>query len=429
MSAFEKVIGYENIKLKLSRVCDYLKNPEKYEALGGKKIQNLMFIGEPGVGKTLMANCVIEETGLKSFFLKKDKKNVNFVKKIKSTFKEAKEYGRCIIVLDDLDRMANADRKHRNADEFIVVQSCIDEVKESGVFVIATVNNHTVLPASLTRTGRFDMTIRVPAPNVEDAKSILKYYIKDKKCAKDVDPEEIATLLQGTSCAALESILNEAGIYAVFDGRKKIEMDDIMKAFLKSDYQMDDSLNAQEGIYLLETAYHEAGHCVMQEIQNPGSVVFVTILENLNGAAGMTKLLRNMRTHYRLEEKDKEIRVALAGILATEIQFGKKDIGGTSDLFKAFKMVKSKIGNSYNYGLQNVVDKVERISDTHLHRIENLAQSEVNKYMDETRVMLKENFEFVTKVVDALMTNKVLRAKDIQAIKESISKQSGKQIA
>lgn len=185
MKEFEKVIGYASVKLELERICDLMKNQEKYHKLGVKTPKGLLIYGEPGVGKTLISNCFVEASGRKCFICKKDEPDGDFVKKIKKIFDDAKQNEPSIVLLDDIDKYANEDEKHKNAEEFITVQSCIDDVKNNEVFVLATANDLDNLPNSLLRVGRFDKQIKMYNPTGEDAVAIINYYLNQKKlCCK-----------------------------------------------------------------------------------------------------------------------------------------------------------------------------------------------------------------------------------------------------
>ncbi len=181
MSEFDKILGYENTKLELERLSDILKNPSKYKRLGVSIPSGLMLVGDPGLGKTLMAKCFIAESACKSFILRKDKPNGSFVEEIKKTFESAKADTPSIVFLDDMDKFANEDDCHRNAEEYVTIQSCIDECKGLGVFVIATVNEKYQLPDSLCRCGRFDKILNIDVSEEEDFCKIIEFYLSTKK--------------------------------------------------------------------------------------------------------------------------------------------------------------------------------------------------------------------------------------------------------
>ena len=156
MSAFDKIIGYEPIKKELLQIVDMIRNGDVYEALGAKLPQGVLLHGAPGLGKTLMANCFIEESGLPAYVVRRNKGSNDFIAEVTETFQKAKENAPCIVFLDDIDKFANEDSGHRDAEEYVAVQAGIDEVKNSGVFVLATANIIRKLPFSLVRLGRFD---------------------------------------------------------------------------------------------------------------------------------------------------------------------------------------------------------------------------------------------------------------------------------
>lgn len=148
MSEFDRIIGYADIKTELIRICDVLKNYGKYKALGVAPTGGLLLESDPGVGKTLMADCLIKESGRQSFVCRKDMPDGEFVKEIKKVFSSACENAPSIILLDDMDKFANEDYGCSNAEEYVTIQSCLDEVKEQGkdVFIVATTNGLSHLP-------------------------------------------------------------------------------------------------------------------------------------------------------------------------------------------------------------------------------------------------------------------------------------------
>ena len=164
MNAFDKIIGYSSLKKELMQISDTLKNRQFYDKLGVSAPRGLLLHGEPGVGKSLMASAIIEDSGRPVFCCRKDEPNGDFVKKIKATFDKAMESAPSIVFLDDMDKFANGDKSHPDAEEYVTVQSCIDEAKGKEVFVLATANDIDCLPDSLCRPGRFDRTIEVEVP-------------------------------------------------------------------------------------------------------------------------------------------------------------------------------------------------------------------------------------------------------------------------
>ena len=178
MNAFDKIIGYEGIKIELTQLCDILQHRERYEKLGAKLPQGLLIYGKPGMGKTLMANCLIEASGLKAYTIRKNRGGNTLMESINNVFDEAKRNSPSIVFIDDMDKFANEDNSHCVAQEYIAIQSKIDEINGSDVFVTATVNDKDKLPDSLLRSGRFDRKIKVALPSDEDSEEIVKHYLK-----------------------------------------------------------------------------------------------------------------------------------------------------------------------------------------------------------------------------------------------------------
>ena len=161
MSAFDKIIGYELIKEELKQIADCLKHTDKYRRMGVSIPRGLLLEGRPGVGKTLMATCLVEESGCRAFICRKDTSDGSFIKHIREIFEQAEENAPSVVVLDDMDKFADADRHNSYAEEYVTVQSCIDRIKGKDVFVIATVNDTNRVTESLIRHGRFDIALRI----------------------------------------------------------------------------------------------------------------------------------------------------------------------------------------------------------------------------------------------------------------------------
>ena len=350
MSEFDKIIGYKDVKAELFRLCDVIKNADKYKALGVAPIGGLLLDGDPGVGKTLMANCFIKESGRKAFVCRKNKPDGEFVNEIKNVFTEAAENAPSIILLDDMDKFANEDDYHRNAEEYVTVQSCIDEIKGKDVFVLATTNGTDNLPRSLLRAGRFDYVISVDAPEGKDAVEIVKYYLSQKKAVAEIDAEEIARLLNGKSCAVLETVINTAGQYAGYENKEMIGVDDIIRACLRVIYNAPESTAPHNPVVLERTAYHEAGHAVVAEILESGSVDLVSVRKNTGTVGGFTAY--HNPDDYWISKTHMENRVIaiLGGKAATELIFGEADTGANNDLHRAFDIVQRFADNYCSYG-------------------------------------------------------------------------------
>ncbi len=416
MKEFDKIIGYSDVKKELLRLCDIMVNGEKYRKLGVKTPRGLLLYGEPGVGKTLMANCLIKESGRKSYICRKDKSRDDFVDNIKETFEQAKQNAPSIVFLDDLDKFSNSDLDYCNTHEYVTVQSCIDDCDGFEVFIIATANDINKLPLSLCRAQRFDKTIKVKKPKGKDAVEIVKYYLSQKSFVDDIDEEEISRILDGGSCAELESVVNEAGIYAGFADKEKIDMDDMVKACLRVIFKAPECQDIIDESAVIGAAYHEAGHAIVNELLEPGSVSLVSIQQHSGDVGGVTGYYQN--ENYFKNKKYMEIRVMslLAGKAATEIVFGEVDVGANVDLHRAFDIVERFVGEYCSTSFDKWLITDSRTENVRT-RMELQIYSEMERYYFETKRLLIKNREFLDKLVNALIEKKTLIGKDISKLK------------
>ena len=429
MKAMDKIIGYSSIKRELKQISDTLKNREAYDKLGVSSPRGLLLYGDPGVGKSLMAAAIIEESGRPAYICRKDKPNGDFVKYIKETFDKAAENAPSIVFLDDMDKFTNGDERHPDAEEYVTVQSCIDEVRGKEVFVLATVNNIRNLPRSLRRAGRFDRTIEVEAPRGRDAEAIIAHYLGSKKFVEGVDAKTIARIMDGRSCAELETVINEAGLYAGYERAEYITMDHFMEACMRTIFDVaakspddeDDedyySALASSNNMISQIVYHEAGHAVVSEILCPESVTLGCAYSRSGNDGGFTDYY-NDRSTTPLYWAKTRIVGSLAGMAAVEQVFGIFDAGNSRDLDQAFDGVKTLVVNNCVCGFH--LHKNEYEDSQHLWSAQEQAVSaEVEKYYRNAKEILSCNKEFFDKLATALAKKGFLAMAEIKEIKES----------
>ena len=444
MSAFDKIIGYEPIKKELLQIVDMIRNGDVYEALGAKLPQGVLLHGAPGLGKTMMANCFIEESGLPAYVVRRNKGSNDFIAEVTETFRKAKENAPCIVFLDDIDKFANEDSGHRDAEEYVAVQAGIDEVKNSGVFVLATANIIRKLPFSLVRLGRFDRKIEVERPTDKDAEEIIAHYLSDKKVSESVNMEDLSKMISYSSCAELETILNEAAIYAAFERKYCIEMDDLVKAVLKLKYDSVENYTEAYGEDRMKTALHEAGHLVVSEVLSPGSVGLASIHSTIrNETGGFIHRCRDVSglSHYVL--------ISLAGKAAVELYYADTCADGCKDdIQRAYDAIDNDgwMGSWYSRGLPEGTDPYDAIRDgiseeaTHgfglvdistqkfpettenyKARNEAVTHAELERYMLKAREILLRNTDFLAEAAEALTEKETLLYSDIRAIRDSVA--------
>ena len=417
MNMFDKVIGYDSIKNELLQICDIISHPEVYEKLGAKIPKGVLLYGAPGLGKTLMAHCFMEETGLKSYTVRKTKGGNDFLTEIADTFNQAKENAPSIILFDDLDKFSGTDDDKPTV-EFTAIQAGIDEVKDDKVFVMATVNTIDNLPDSLLRSGRFDCQLRFWYPDALDAQKIISYYLQDKKVANDINIEDLVNMMQNCSCASMESILNEAAITAAYKREDEITMPDIIRAVLKQQYSLPDSFTKLTSDKLRSNAIHEAGHLVVAEVLQPSSVGLASVrVTDTDSVQGFIHLCKQMA------KRSEMILVSLAGKAAVELYNSETCAGGCqSDLNNAMNSIRAAITESgtLGMGMLSLRNRFYReTSDKFNEQTELVVHAELERYMFIVKDILNKHRSFLDNTVKALMEKEVLTYSDIKQLRDS----------
>lgn len=418
MNGFDKIIGYDDLKFEMMIICDSMKNPKKYMKLGATIPHGMLLYGEPGIGKSLLAKTFAEETGRTTYIVRKDKPDGEFVNFIRETFNKAKENAPSVILLDDMDKYSNGDEFHKDAEEYVTVQACIDDVKESDVFVIATVNDKFVLPDSLLRAGRFDKVIKLKCPEGEDAVKIVEYFLNQKKIADDIDVREIANILEGRSCAALETIVNESGLYVAYDGRDKITHDDLIRSCLRHIFKAPVKSNMDDEDEKRIVAIHEAGHALIAEVLDPGTVNIVSIAGYNGDIDGITSISKPKGYWNSKELMEHRVIHLLGGKAASEVVSGVSDVGVNSDLRRAYDIVERFVDNYCSYGFTSF-DRHNASAVPKEDRDRRMA-SEIEKYYQAAKQTIRDNREFLDAIIDALMDKQTISGRDIKVIKDQI---------
>ena len=419
MSAFDKIIGYQTIKEELLQICDMIHNREIYENLGAKLPQGILLYGDPGLGKSLMAKSFITESGLPAYIVRRDKGSDDFIGKITDTFEKAKKNAPAIVLLDDMDKFANEDDRHIDAEEYVAVQAGIDEVKGCNVFVFSTVNEIRKLPRSLIRSGRFDRKIEVNSPTDRDAEEIIKYYLAEKKVSDNVNMDDLVKMVSYGSCAELETILNEAAIGAAYARKEKIEMDDLVKSVLRMQYDAPDNFTKKSSDALKEIALHEAGHLVVSEILTPGSVGLASLR-----TAGRDSTGGFIHRCMPVTRRAHHILISLAGKAAVELYYsGVCASGCQSDIRKAADNIRDAISESGTggFGMIDVANhRFPESSESFNSRNESVVHAELERYMFKAREILIKNRDFLERAAQMLSEKETFLYSDIRKLRESI---------
>lgn len=412
MSAFDKVIGYRSAKEELSQILDMFKHSEIYKEIGAKLPHGVLLYGAPGMGKTLLATSFIEEAAVKAFSVKGTKGKGAILKDIADAFEKAKQEGKAIIFFDDMDKFSSSQSRDVDDPAFVAIQSGIDSVKGKDILVVATVNNVEKLPSSLKRNGRFDCKLHIGTPGRSDAAKIVEYYLRKRKVDPNANYDDIAKMINYSSCADLDKVVNKGAIIAVYKRKNCVQTEDIVEAYLGDAYDLDDweekSLEERRS-----TSLHEAGHCVVSEIIKKGSVGLVSVRTR----DGFTKRC------LALTRRPQQVLISLAGKVACELyDKGRVASGCYYDLRTATELIREGLTNSGTNGTTLLYpgdSSVHSLSDAYKDRVIGAVNTELERYLFLCRDILIKNKGFLFAVRDELVEKGTLLHSDIQRIRAS----------
>ena len=354
---FENVAGIDEAKDELSEIVDFLKNPQKFQKLGGKIPRGCLLVGPPGTGKTLLARAIAGEAGVPFFSISGSDFVEMFVgvgaSRVRDMFEQGKKQSPCIIFIDEIDAVGRHrgaglgggnDEREQTLNQLLVEMDGF-EANES-VILIAATNRPDVLDPALLRPGRFDRQIVVPNPDIEGRTKILQVHLKKVPMAPDVDPKIIARGTPGFSGADLANLVNEAALLAARQDKKVVTMreleaakDKVMMGVERKSMVMSDEEKRM-------TAYHEAGHAVVS-IHYPASdpIHKATIIPRGRALGMVMRLPESDKLSYKREKMLADLAVAMGGRVAEEIIFGHEKVssGASSDIQYATKLARAMV--------------------------------------------------------------------------------------
>lgn len=417
---FEGIIGYEEIINQLKVISDMLKNSDIYRKLGVDMTDGVILSGDPGLGKTTMAECFIKSTGRSSFTCRKKESDGEFLKKIGETFNKAEKNAPSIVLLDDIDKFSTPDKAGDDAEEFVAVQACIDEVRGKDVFVIATANKLYKLPESLLRHGRLGTEITLRHPDPKESKGIIRKYLSNAAIGPDVDPDVIGDVMNGESCAALEMVVKAAGMKAAFKRQDFISMKDLIDACL--DVQLGSvAMKPFNHEITKRTAYHEASHAVVSEVLQPGNIMMISIRPGMSDNFGFAKYAREYQGES-FDSMKREILIALAGKASSELFVGDPDVGANEDLQIAFNLLTFMVNKNCLYGFHNW-DDGSNLLDLSAENRHLVVTSIMETYYLEAKRLLVLNRDMVDAIAMALIEKTTLVYPEIREIIAKVKKE------
>ena len=412
MKPFDKVIGYQKVKDELNQILDMIQNPAIYEEMGANLPHGILFYGDPGMGKTLLATSFIEASGLPVYTVTKNKDEQGIMKDINAAFEEAVKNKQAIVFFDDIDKLCSEDRKDADAPCFVTIQSNMDACKDKGVLVVATANKIGKMPKSLLRSGRLDHQFPIEIPEKEDAAAIVEYYLRKRKVDPNANYEDITKMVSYSSCANLDKVINESAVIAARKRKKVVGTEDVVEAYLKDHYR-DYGCTKRTPEKQRVASIHEAGHCAVAEVLRKGVVGLVSI----HADEGFTQL------DTAFIRRGQCVLLSLGGKVACELyESGRVASGCQSDLYKAFALLQKGVeDNAINgVGLLSPREKDET-SESLKARVENVVASELERYLYLCRDILIKNRDFVLALADELYKKETLLYSDVQRIRASYS--------
>jgi cell division protease FtsH len=354
-TTFADVAGVEEAKTELIEVVDFLKNPKKYQRLGGRIPKGVLLVGPPGTGKTLLARAVAGEADVPFFFLSGSEFVEMFVgvgaSRVRDLFEQAKEKAPCIVFIDELDAIGKTragntgflsghDEREQTLNQLLAEMDGFDSSK--GVIIMAATNRPEVLDAALMRAGRFDRQVVVDRPDVKGREAILQVHARNVKLAPSVDLHVLAARTPGMAGADLANLINEAALLAARKGKEAVDMADLEEAVDRVVGGLERKSRVLSEKERDIVAHHEIGHAlVASSLPQADPVHKVTIIPRGVAALGATYQLpledRYLLTRSELEDR---IAVLLGGRVAEEVIYGEVSTGAHNDLERATELAR-----------------------------------------------------------------------------------------
>ncbi|MEN8154280.1 MAG: ATP-dependent zinc metalloprotease FtsH [Acidobacteriota bacterium] len=352
---FKDVAGVVEAKEELQEIIEFLKEPKKFQRLGGKIPKGVLLVGAPGTGKTLLAKAVAGEANVPFFSISGSDFVELFVgvgaSRVRDLFDEGKKHSPCLIFIDEIDAVGRSrgaglggghDEREQTLNQLLVEMDGFDP--NEGIIIIAATNRPDILDSALLRPGRFDRRIMVSSPDVKGREMIFKVHTKKTPMAKDVDIKVLARSTPGFTGADIANMVNEAALYASRMGKKKIEMSDF-------EYAKDKVLMGSErrSMIISEeekkiTAYHEAGHALMASIEDEADPLHKVSIIPRGMALGVTQQLPiDDKYTYSKEYLEAQLSVLLAGRISEKLFLNKITSGAGNDFERATAIARKMV--------------------------------------------------------------------------------------
>jgi cell division protease FtsH len=441
---FEDVAGVEEAKEEVMEIVEFLKNPRKFQRLGGRIPRGVLLVGEPGTGKTLLAKAIAGEADAPFFSISGSDFVEMFVgvgaSRVRDLFKQAKDNSPCIIFLDEIDAVGRRrgsgfssgghDEREQTLNAILVEMDGFDTNDQ--VIVCAATNRVDVLDPALTRPGRFDRQIYVPLPDIKGRMEILKVHSRKVKLGPAVDLMRLARATPGFSGADLAAIINESALGATLANKDYIENDDLEEARDKVRWGRARKSRVIDEKEKAATAYHEAGHAVVQYLEkNADPLHKVTVIPRGQSMGSTWSLPEKDRHNYSKKWCIATMKVLFAGRISEEMFTGDVNTGASADIRQATSMARhmvrdwgmnDRLGFVY-YGEDDTrpgpfgeFGSGREYSEETAKAMDEEIKKQIDLLFEETRQILLANKDRVETLAKALMRYETLDSSDVDRL-------------
>jgi cell division protease FtsH len=424
---FEDVAGIEEAKEDLQEIVDFLKDPHKFQRLGGKIPRGVLLVGPPGTGKTLLARAIAGEANVPFFTISGSDFVEMFVgvgaSRVRDMFEQAKKNAPCIIFIDEIDAVGRHrgaglgggnDEREQTLNQLLVEMDGFEA--NEGVILIAATNRPDVLDPALLRPGRFDRQVVVPNPDIVGREQILKVHMRNVPLAPDVDPRVIARGTPGFSGADLANLVNEAALLAARRNKRMVtqhEFEDAKDKVMMGAERKSMAMSEEEKQL---TAYHESGHAIVAlNVPAADPVHKATIIPRGRALGMVMQLPEGDRYSMKLKQMTSRLAIMMGGRVAEELIFGEENVtsGAQSDIEQATKLARAMVtrwGYSKELGTVAYGDNQEEVFLGHsVTRNQNVSEATSQKIDAEIRKLVEEGHGMATRILKE-------KQKDLEAL-------------
>jgi len=415
-TTFADVAGVEEAKDEVQELVEFLRDPAKFQRLGGKIPRGVLMVGSPGTGKTLLAKAIAGEAKVPFFSISGSDFVEMFVgvgaSRVRDMFDQAKKHAPCIIFIDEIDAVGRSrgaglggghDEREQTLNQLLVEMDGFDD--NDGVIVIAATNRPDVLDPALLRPGRFDRQVTVPLPDIRGREQVLKVHMRPVPMAEDVDASLIARGTPGFSGANLANLVNEAALFAARANKRVVSMEDFEKAKDKILMGAERRSMVMSEKEKLNTAYHESGHAIVGRLVPDHDPVYKVSIIPRGRALGVTMYLPE-EDKYSVSKRALESSICslFGGRIAEEMTLGFDGVttGASNDIERATKMARAMVTK---WGLSEKMGPLAYEEDE--------GEVFLGKQMSQRKHVSEQTSEEIDREVRAIIDSCYHRAKDL----------------